>query len=108
VTLVAAYHRTRAPVVRPVYRGRHGHPVVFARNIWPALKAAPAGEGARAVVRALGDAVCDIEVDDAGVTIDVDTPEDYRRLIAALEATGGTADPPSPALPGAGEPGSTR
>jgi molybdenum cofactor cytidylyltransferase len=90
VTLVSAYHRTRAPVVRPVYRGRRGHPVIFAASIWPALRAAPAGEGARGVVRSLGDAVCDVEVDDAGVTIDVDTPEDYRRLIETMD------QPPAP------------
>jgi CTP:molybdopterin cytidylyltransferase MocA len=70
-----------APVVRPVFAGRHGHPVLFARRFFPALRAAPPDQGARAVVRALGTEVCDVEVADAGVCEDIDTPEEYARVL---------------------------
>jgi len=80
--LTAAWVRTHAPVVRPRLRGRHGHPVVFGREVFDALRSAPVEAGARAVVRACGDRVVDVETDDEGTCIDVDTPEQYARALA--------------------------
>ena len=40
--------------------------------------------GARAVVRADPSRVEDVDVGEAGVTIDFDTPEEYRRHFGAL------------------------
>jgi molybdenum cofactor cytidylyltransferase len=68
-----------APIVRAVHRGRHGHPVVFARDVFGALRAAHPAIGAKAVLRAFP--VEDVEVDDPGVIADVDTPEDYERIL---------------------------
>lgn len=79
--LVEALAASGRSVIRPVFRGRHGHPVVFARSTFASLRAAPLDEGARAVVRSLGPAVLDVEIDDEGVVVDVDTPEDYARVI---------------------------
>jgi molybdenum cofactor cytidylyltransferase len=84
VTLVSAFHQSRAPVVRPVFEGKHGHPVLFAQRIFDDLRAAPPDQGARAVVRGLGARVLDVEVNDPGVTLDIDTPEDYARVLASL------------------------
>ncbi len=77
--LIAAWRRTRAPVVRPVRGGRHGHPVIFDRAVFDALRHADPALGAKAVVRAYGAAVLDVEVDDDGAFQDIDTPEDYAR-----------------------------
>jgi molybdenum cofactor cytidylyltransferase len=73
----------RAPdrIVRPVFAGRHGHPVIFPRAVFPALRAADPHVGARAVVRAASPPPLDVAVGDSGVVDDVDTPADYRRLI---------------------------
>ena len=84
VGLIDAWRRGRPPVVRPVCGGRHGHPVVFDRAVWPSLRAAPLAEGARPVVRALAGQVVDVAVDDPGVTLDLDRPEDYAALIEAI------------------------
>jgi len=78
--LIDAWAQVRAPVVRPVFEGRHGHPVIFASEVFGALWAVPVDAGARAVVRALGNAVHDVPVDDPGVCADVDTPGDYARI----------------------------
>jgi molybdenum cofactor cytidylyltransferase len=45
------------------------------------LRAADVSEGAKPIVRAFADRAIDVEVDDPGVLVDVDTPDDYRRLI---------------------------
>ena len=82
--LVAAWRACAAPVLVPTWQGRRGHPTLFARGTWPALLAAPAGEGARAVVRAHAGSLREVAVDDPFVVRDVDTPAEYRRLCRAL------------------------
>jgi CTP:molybdopterin cytidylyltransferase MocA len=83
--LLSAAATTGAPVTRPVAGLVHGHPVVFARETFGALRAAPAGEGARAVVHAMGPRVCNVAVDDPGTCEDIDTPEAYERIKTAIE-----------------------
>jgi len=78
--LLAAFASSGAPIVRAVYRGKHGHPVVFSRDVFDSLRRADPAAGAKAVLRAHASAIANVEVDDAGVVADVDTPEDYRAL----------------------------
>ena len=74
--------QTSAQILRAVYHGRHGHPVIFKRALFDALRSADPKVGAKAVVRAAP--IEDVEVDDAGVVEDVDTPDDYRRVIGPM------------------------
>ncbi|WP_312427826.1 nucleotidyltransferase family protein [Achromobacter sp.] len=62
------------PIVAPVWNGQRGHPVAFQRAIWPALAVLAGDVGARAVVARHG--ATELEVDDAAVCADMDTPED--------------------------------
>ena len=78
--IIDAFGRTHARVVRPVYGGRHGHPVLFSRALFDALRHADPESGARTVVHAWAQDVRDVDVDDAGVVEDVDSPEDYARV----------------------------
>ena len=71
-----------SPILRAVHGGRHGHPVIFKREVFEALRAADPAVGAKAVMRAIG--VEDIEVDDPGILQDVDTPEDYTSLLTRI------------------------
>jgi molybdenum cofactor cytidylyltransferase len=80
VALLDAFERSHAPIARATHRGRHGHPVVFARRVFDELRRADPSIGAKAVVHAHARDVLDVEVDDAGVLADVDAPDDYRRL----------------------------
>lgn len=79
-TLLARADVAESSIVRAVHAGRHGHPVLFKREVFEELKSADPSLGAKAVVRANPHRVLDVEVDDPGVTMDVDTPEDYERL----------------------------
>ena len=79
--VIDAWTRTRAPIVRPAVGDRHGHPVLFDRSVFDALRHAPLTEGARAVVHANADRVVNVQVDDEGCLLDVDTPSDYDQLI---------------------------
>jgi molybdenum cofactor cytidylyltransferase len=80
--VITAFLTQRPPVARAVYRGRHGHPVVFSPRVFDDLRRADSRIGAKQVVHAHADAVVDVEVDDAAVLRDVDTPDDYRQLFA--------------------------
>lgn len=77
--LCEAWQARRAPIVRPVHEGRPGHPVLFARAVWPELQTHDLEHGARDVVHRHQAQIVEIQVDDAGVTVDVDTPEEYLR-----------------------------
>jgi molybdenum cofactor cytidylyltransferase len=78
--LLDEFRATRAPIVRAVHHGRHGHPVLFGREMFDALRHADPAVGARAVLRAHADRLVNVDVDDPGVLGDVDTPADYRAL----------------------------
>ena len=78
--VLEAFRRTRAPIVRPAVGSRHGHPVLFARRVFDALRHADPAAGAKAVVRAHAAEVCNVPVDDEGACQDIDTPEEYARL----------------------------
>jgi molybdenum cofactor cytidylyltransferase len=77
--LLARAASSPAPILRAVHRGEHGHPVIFKRRVFEDLRAADPARGAKAVVRAAG--VEDVETGDPGVVDDIDTPEDYARLL---------------------------
>lgn len=79
--VIAAWRSSGARIVRPAVGERHGHPVLFDRAVFGALRAAPLAEGAKAVLRAHAGAVLNVPVEDAGCLRDVDTPEDYRALL---------------------------
>jgi nicotine blue oxidoreductase len=75
VALAAAFATSGAPIVVPRWRGRRGHPTLFASALFDELWAAPLDVGARAVVRAHAADRFELDVDDAAVVEDLDTPE---------------------------------
>lgn len=79
--VIDAWTQNRAPIVRPAVGDRHGHPVLFDRSIFDALRHAPLTEGARAVVHANADRIINVQVDDQGCLLDIDTPSDYDAVI---------------------------
>lgn len=75
------WRRTGALIVRPARGGVHGHPVVFDRALFAELRAADPGVGAKAVVRAHERDILNVDVDDPGAFVDVDTEEAYRNAL---------------------------
>ena len=79
--VIAAWLRTGAPIVRPSFGARRGHPVIFDRTVFEELRRAPLDVGARAVLSAHYHEIVNVPVDDPGCLVDVDTPEDYAKEI---------------------------
>ena len=69
------------PIVVPIYRGRRGHPVLFSSRLFAELLTAPLDVWAKSVVDRHWDEVLEIETEDEGVIVDIDTPEEYHRRI---------------------------
>lgn len=62
--------------VAPSFAGRRGHPVLFGKACFPALRALSGDVGAREVLAALDGRLALIDSPDPGVLFDVDRPED--------------------------------
>ena len=78
--VIEAFGREPYPrVVQPFDGQRHGHPVLFSRAVWPELMADPLPDGARTVIHAHDAGRAEVHV--ARLAADVDTPDDYRRLL---------------------------
>jgi len=69
------------PLVVPSFNHRRGHPVIWGSQTWSALLRDGSGkrEGAREVARLFR--VYHVDVRDAAVIDDIDTPEAYARLV---------------------------
>ena len=66
--------------LRPTYQGLPGHPVVFSASLRAELGDLKGDEGARQILKKLGDKVYYLPVRDEAVVFDVDTPENFERL----------------------------
>lgn len=79
--MIDRFHETKKLIVVPRYQGRRGHPVIFSSALFAELLAAPLDQGAKTVVHAHRDETLEIDTEDEGVTIDIDTPEEYRKHV---------------------------
>ncbi|QPF76600.1 nucleotidyltransferase family protein [Roseateles sp. DAIF2] len=82
------------PVAFAQHRGQRGHPVGFNAELYSELMALQGDEGARRILARYPSH--GVELDDAGVLIDVDTQEDLARLQGQLPQPPGAAATPWP------------
>ena len=79
--MLQRFAETQKMIVVPSHRGKRGHPVIFSRALFKELLDAPMEQGAKAVVNARRDATLEIDTEDVGITLDIDTPELYRQHV---------------------------
>jgi CTP:molybdopterin cytidylyltransferase MocA len=73
--LVERFYELGKAIVLPVYKGRRGHPVIFASSLYEELLSAPLETGARAVVWAHGEEVCEMETGEEGCVLNLNDPD---------------------------------
>ena len=79
--MIRQFYESKKDIVVPRCRGKRGHPVLFSRRLFGELLDAPMDQGAKAVVNAHGAATLEMETDEEGITVDIDTPELYRQHV---------------------------
>jgi molybdenum cofactor cytidylyltransferase len=77
--IVLALHQG-ASIAAPYYRGRRGHPVGFSQVYREQLLALDGDTGARKILARESQAVVRLEIDDAGILRDIDTPQDFNPM----------------------------
>ena len=79
--LIEGFFDTKKLIVVPRYKEKRGHPVIFSRELFDELLNAPVDQGAKAVVNAHRQDTLQIDWQDEGITLDIDTPELYRQHV---------------------------
>ena len=75
-----------APVVVPTFRGNRGHPVCIRRSVISAIMREPDSSSLRDIIQRVGSST--IEVDAEEILLDVDTQEDYERMLQKYRLSG--------------------
>jgi len=78
--LIDLQRTTGRPVAASSYAGRLGTPAIFHRSVFPELLTLSGDQGARQMLRQLGERVA-VQPFEAGA-LDIDTEEDYQRWIS--------------------------
>ncbi len=76
--LLAAFRARLKPVVRATYHDRPGHPTLFSRATFGELASGRLDRGAESVVAAHVADLEDVAVEDPGVTLDIDSPDELQ------------------------------
>lgn len=79
--IIAAYADSRAPIVVPQFGGRRGNPALFARETFARIARLSGDRGARQLFDEYADRLLTLPVDTGEIFWDIDTEEDYRKLL---------------------------
>jgi molybdenum cofactor cytidylyltransferase len=77
--LLEFYAQNREGICQPVVSGRTAHPVILPRSTFAGLKSSAAST-LKDFLKLAGTPRVQFEVNDSGLLLDMDTPEDYKRL----------------------------
>jgi molybdenum cofactor cytidylyltransferase len=84
--LVISYGDYEKKISVPTYQGKHGHPIIVSREFEEEIMrlddADP--EGLKAILNAHRSEIQEVPVDSAAILEDIDSPEDYARLVAQV------------------------
>lgn len=79
--MIERFYASGKWIVVPRYHGKRGHPVIFSRVLFDELLAAPMDQGAKSVVNAHRGETLEIDTENEGITLDIDTPDEYREHV---------------------------
>jgi len=83
--LIDRWSATGAKILIPTYRGARGNPVLLDRSLSSEIEKITGDQGCRAIFPGHAGEISEVEVDDPGVLIDVDTEDQVGRVQAALD-----------------------
>lgn len=68
-------------LVRTTFKGKAGHPIVITNNFAATLSSYRGNDGLRGAMESYTSPITNVDVEDEAVYFDIDTPEEYSRLI---------------------------
>jgi molybdenum cofactor cytidylyltransferase len=77
---IRAYRGDQAQIVIPSFQGRRGNPVLLDRSVFSEVMALAGDIGCRAIFDKHLERIANVEVEDEGILLDIDDPDDYARL----------------------------
>ena len=83
--LIAARRAQRTRIVLPTYRGVRGNPVLLDRSLAAEADAITGDRGCRVLHERHPHETLEVPVEDAGVLVDIDTPEELERARTVLQ-----------------------
>ena len=83
--IIASYENSDNSIVVPVYEGKRGHPVLFAEPMFKELEKASPHVGAREVLWNNKEKIFELKVNDPGILVGVNSPEEYRKNMKWFE-----------------------
>ena len=81
-SLIRRWQASPCPILIPTFQGRRGHPTFFQGSLAAEVPRIPADCGLNWLVRQHAAEIIEHPVDCPAVLTDLDTPEDYARLLA--------------------------
>ncbi len=84
--LIACHQESRPEIIIPLYKGFRGNPVLLDRSVFPELKALRGDVGCRAIFGSHTENIRKLPVEDMGILLDIDGPEEYQKLENAYKA----------------------
>lgn len=81
-SLIVAHGDSPGSIIIPCHQERRGHPLLFPRTV---LNELAEEQTLRDLVRHDPNRIRSLNVDDPGVLLDMDTPEDYRRICSIMQ-----------------------
>jgi molybdenum cofactor cytidylyltransferase len=78
--IIGRHHLADAEIVIPFYRGSRGNPVLLNRSVFPEAEMLEGDTGCRAIFGNHADGIAEVEVDDAGILLDINSRDDYEGL----------------------------
>jgi len=91
--VIGFWRKEASCIARPVYREGHGHPVLIPIEFREVILSDFDDVGLKGLLHQFPDRVREWSVDDPGVLIDIDTPEDYAYELARLQSSTSTLLP---------------
>ena len=79
--MIRRFYETEKRIIVPKFHGKRGHPVIFSNALFGELLSAPMAEGAKAVVNAHRAETLEIDTQEEGIAVDIDTPELYQQHV---------------------------
>ena len=79
--LINAFETSRALIIIPYCNDKRGNPVIIARPLFHRLQSLSADTGARILFDEFKKSILKVRIPDKAILVDVDTMEDYEKLI---------------------------